>query len=172
MKNSKSLSRQDRILKAFELHETLTIKQLIEMLQVSGWTVRRDLAQLEERQLIRRSYGKIELVDREDLRTYQQSLRVREEGALLVAKERIAKQVLRYLRSNTQVVMGAGTTAFACARQIKEHNVKLTIMTNALNIAIELTGLPHIELISTGGNRSRRLLHAQRTCCCSCNKVS
>jgi len=46
----------------------------------------------------------------------------------------------------------SGTTTMEIARQIKFLKVKaLNVITNALNVAMELTNLPHVRLIMIGG---------------------
>lgn len=151
MKNSNSLHRQDRIIKLLSKERTMSVTQLIDILDVSGWTIRRDLTQLEERNLVRRSYGNVELVAGDDVRAYMQSMQKQEDARILAVKEAIGKRAVQLLPSNSQVAMGAGSTTLECARALREHPTDLVVMTNGLNLAVELTGLPHIELICTGG---------------------
>jgi DeoR family transcriptional regulator, aga operon transcriptional repressor len=48
--------------------------------------------------------------------------------------------------------MDSGTTTAEIARQIKFLKLKsLTVITNALNIAMELANLPHVRVIMIGG---------------------
>ncbi len=151
MKNSNSLRRQDRIMKALAQEHYMSIKHLAALLDVSGWTVRRDLAQLEARNLITRSHGGVELAASEEVRQYAQSMQRQENPAVQAAKARIGARAARLLHSNSQVAMGAGATTLACARALKHNHTELAVMTNGLDIAIELTGVPHITLICTGG---------------------
>jgi DeoR/GlpR family transcriptional regulator of sugar metabolism len=152
MKNSNSLRRQDRIMKLLAKEHSMSINHLADLLEVSGWTVRRDLAELEKQNLLQRSYGGVELVVNEDLRMYIQSMQRQEDQKIQAGKQRIGAQTARLLQSGTQIAMGAGSTTLACARSIKQQETNLAVMTNGLNIAIELTGVPHIELICTGGS--------------------
>jgi DeoR family transcriptional regulator of aga operon len=49
-------------------------------------------------------------------------------------------------------MMDSGTTTAEIARQIKFLKLKsLTVITNALNIAMELANLPHVRVIMIGG---------------------
>jgi len=151
MKNSNSLRRQEHIMKLLARHHSMRITDLIETLEVSGWTIRRDLNQLEGLDLIHRSYGMVELVAKAELRTYLQSLHWQEDHKIMEAKQRIGKHATSLLTNHSQIAMGAGTTTLACARNLKNTDKQITVMTNGLNIALELTGLPNLELICTGG---------------------
>lgn len=130
---------------------SLSIKRLAHLLDVSGWTVRRDLDQLEQQGLVLRSYGSVELSASDEVRQYAQSMQRQEDRDIMLAKARIGKRAARLLHNNSQVAMGAGSTTLACARALKQNRTELAVMTNGLNIAVELTGLPHINLICTGG---------------------
>lgn len=151
MKNSNSLRRQDRIIKLLSKERTMSATQLIDTLGVSGWTIRRDLIQLEDRNLVRRSYGNVELVGGDDVRAYMQTMQRQEDERILLAKTAIGKRAAQLLPPHSQVAMGAGSTTLECARALRERSNELVVMTNGLNLAIELTGLSHIELICTGG---------------------
>ncbi|WP_119072760.1 DeoR/GlpR family DNA-binding transcription regulator [Aggregatilinea lenta] len=151
MKNSNSLRRQDHIMQLLAQDHCLSINHLAALLDVSGWTIRRDLVQLEARNLVLRSHGAVELAGSEEVRQYAQSMQRQENRAIMVAKARIGARAADLLQDHTQVAMGAGSTTLACARAIKQNHCELVVMTNGLDIAIELTGVPHINLICTGG---------------------
>jgi DeoR family transcriptional regulator of aga operon len=56
------------------------------------------------------------------------------------------------LRDGETVMLDSGTTTAEVARQIRFLRLKsLSVITNALNIAMELAGLPHVRLIMIGG---------------------
>ncbi len=56
------------------------------------------------------------------------------------------------LRDNEIVMLDSGTTTAEVARHIKFLKLKaLTVITNALNIAMELANLPHLRVIMIGG---------------------
>jgi DeoR family transcriptional regulator of aga operon len=61
----------------------------------------------------------------------------------------IAAAAARMVKEGQVVILDSGTTATAVARSLREfHN--LTIITNAVNIAAELSGTS-VEVILTGG---------------------
>ena len=65
-------------------------------------------------------------------------------------KLRIAEVAASLVKEGQVVILDSGTTTTAIARALRNfHNI--TIVTNALNIAAELTGAP-VEVILTGGS--------------------
>ena len=51
------LQRQNEIMRLLEAHKELTVKELCAMLFYSPATIRRDLSDLEQKRLLRRSFG-------------------------------------------------------------------------------------------------------------------
>lgn len=64
-------------------------------------------------------------------------------------KQRIATAAARLVKEGQSVVLDSGSTATAVARSLRSFR-RLTIITNAVNIAAELAGTS-IEVILTGG---------------------
>ena len=56
------------------------------------------------------------------------------------------------IQDGETVMLDSGTTTAEIARQIKFLKLQsLNVITNALNIAMELANLPHVRLIMIGG---------------------
>jgi len=67
-------------------------------------------------------------------------------------KVRIGHAAAQMIRDSETVMLDSGTTTAEIARHIKFLKLKsLTVITNALNIAMELANLPHVRLIMIGG---------------------
>jgi DeoR family transcriptional regulator of aga operon len=64
-------------------------------------------------------------------------------------KLRIAEAAARMVQESESVVLDSGTTTTAIARALRDFR-HLTVITNAVNIAAELSGT-HVEVILTGG---------------------
>ena len=61
MNQSRSLRRQEQLLELLTHHGEATVEELAQRLDVSVWTIRRDLNTLEERGALQRLHGKAEL---------------------------------------------------------------------------------------------------------------
>lgn len=137
--------RLTRILDALAGKEGLRVGELAESLGVSAATMRRDLALLESQALIRRSHGGAS----QNL-AYELPVRFRD-GHQRQSKRRIALACAAAIpRTPQAIALGGGTTTTEVARLLAERK-DLTIITNAINIAMELVMRPRLRVIVTGG---------------------
>jgi DeoR family transcriptional regulator of aga operon len=145
----RSMRRSDRmsqILAALTENGTVHVGDLAQRFAVSEATMRRDLALLEEQRLLTRTHGGALAQDV----AYELPVRYRD-GQHRDAKRAIAKLAVRRLPSGPHVVgLTGGTTTSEVARQLSDRT-ELTIVTNALNIAMDLVLRPRVKLIVVGG---------------------
>ena len=143
--------RYKRILEKLEQDGVVKANELSESFNTSYETIRRDLQYLERQGKLRRSAGGAAPIPAQnnDVTHYTDFLaRVTQN---LQDKENIAEYALRYIKEGDSVALDSGTTAFALARLIKNRFKALTVVTNSLAIAYELSDAPGITLIMTGG---------------------
>ncbi len=109
-------------------------------------TIRRDLALLEKRGLLKRTHGGA--IKNKSL---FQGLALNEKEKLnLNEKKRIAKKAASMIFEGDTIILDSGSTTTLLAKEIK--NMKsITVITNAVNIASELAH-SEIEIILTGGS--------------------
>lgn len=148
MLNTPSLVRQEKIVHILMELERASNQELAAQLGVSNWTVRRDLAQLEERQIVGRYHGGVALIDTSLAQKHSFD---RSRLNALEAKERIGQAAARLLTADQSVVLGGGTTTTQVARHLKLRK-HLHIMTNSLNIALDLSQNQNIHVTCTGGS--------------------
>jgi len=140
--------RRRRILELLETQERVTVDELVRRFSVSAVTIRGDLDALAEVGTVVRSHGG--------------ALRRTEppEDVPLAVKEtlhhaekaRIGQAAARMIKDGETIILDSGTTTAEIARQIRLLDLKaLNVITNALNIAMELANLPHVRLIMIGG---------------------
>jgi DeoR family transcriptional regulator of aga operon len=124
---------------------SVAVSDLADALHVSPATIRRDLAMLEQQQLLERMHGGAtgRAVSYELPLRYK-SVRYGEE------KRRIAAAGAAQVTDGMAVGLTGGTTATEVARALADRR-GLTIVTNALNIASELAIRPDVKLVVTGG---------------------
>ncbi|MFF6984649.1 DeoR/GlpR family DNA-binding transcription regulator [Streptomyces sp. NPDC008343] len=125
-----------------ELH----VRLLPALLGVSGATVRRDLALMEGKGLIRRSYGRVAAVrcDAETPVSWRHSQNTE-------AKRRIGALASSLIphRPLTIALNGGSTVAFV-ARSLASRS-ELTVVTNGLDTAISLMAHQKAQVVVTGG---------------------
>src|SRR6201995_3943990 len=124
---------------------TVDVTGLAKELAASPATIRRDLATLERQRLLERTHGgAVAQAVSYELPLRYKGVRFAEE------KRRIAGAAADPVTEGMAVGLTGGTTATEVARALAGRP-RLTIVTNALNIAFELGVRPNIKLIVTGG---------------------
>ncbi|HOQ86994.1 MAG TPA: DeoR/GlpR family DNA-binding transcription regulator [Phycisphaerae bacterium] len=118
---------------------------LVAELGVSESTIRRDLSQLEEEGIIRRTHGGAVFVS-ERFGALNYSAR---ESAEVEQKTAIGKAAAELVGEGETILIDGGTTTFQVARHLATRS--LQVVTNSLPIANLLSSAPSIELIFVGG---------------------
>jgi DeoR family transcriptional regulator of aga operon len=136
--------RLDAILERLSENGSVGVTGLARDLGVSVATVRRDLELLESQRLLSRTHGGAVSGDV----LYELPLRYRA-GRHAAEKHRIAETAVARLGDAEVVGLTGGTTTTEVARRLAGR--KLTIVTNAINIAAELVVRPDLKLVVTGG---------------------
>jgi DeoR family transcriptional regulator of aga operon len=149
---SESINRRsEQIVKLLLRTGTATIEEILAVAGSSAPSIRRDLARLENRGLIRRTHGGATLVEPllyEPFR-YDSSFLAREQRHA-VEKRHIGLAAAELIQPGETVGLTAGTTTTHIGRSIR-HRDKIQVVTNAINIGMELCNQPGIRTSLTGG---------------------
>src|SRR6202162_6052716 len=139
--------RQRAILELLRRDGRVVVVDLAEQYDTSQVTIRKDLDALHLKGQIHRTHGGA-LPAREGM-LEDPTLREKEK---LHRKEKlqIAAAAARMVKAGQVVILASGTTTTAVARALREFKA-LTVITNAVNIAAELSG-SSVEVILTGGS--------------------
>jgi len=138
--------RRDKILELLQEDGSAKVLDLARLFKVTEVTIRQDLEKLDKDGLIIREHGGAYLKNIKDqVQTF--SLTHQEN---LDKKELIARKCLEFIDSGDTIILDSGSTTTEIAKQLKGKK-DLTIITNALNIALMLGAEPGIEVIVTGG---------------------
>jgi DeoR family transcriptional regulator of aga operon len=138
-------ARLSAILEQLATGTGVDVSGLAKELDASPATIRRDLATLERQRLLERTHGgAVAHAVSYELPLRYKGVRCAEE------KRRIAAAAANSVTEGMAVGLTGGTTATEVARALAGRP-RLTIVTNALNIAAELGVRPNIKLIVTGG---------------------
>ncbi|MFL2079795.1 DeoR/GlpR family DNA-binding transcription regulator [Marinilactibacillus psychrotolerans] len=119
--------RYKSIMDMLTLSGTVRVTEIMEKLNVSDMTVRRDLADLEKRGLLERVHGGARI------NTFNEELSHKEKQIINVeAKRAIAKKAIESIKEGDTIFLGPGTTIELLAKLIDERN--LQIVTNCLPV--------------------------------------
>jgi DeoR/GlpR family transcriptional regulator of sugar metabolism len=140
--------RREKILELLKEDGSAKVIDLAKIFKVTEVTIRQDLEKLEKDGLAFRDHGGAFLNNVEDqVRSFSVANQQN-----IDKKELIAKKCLELIESGDTIVLDSGSTTTEIAKKLKDSkNKNLTIITNALNIALMLGAEPGIEVIMTGG---------------------
>lgn len=124
--------------------------QLVELLDVSHVTLRRDLIALSEQNLINLEHGgatRIDYLDGIAEPLYDTKLYVHSE-----AKNIMADTAIQLIRDGDILVLDSGTTNYRLAQRLKTEKLKaMTVITSDIMVAKELSSHPGISVLVLGG---------------------
>lgn len=147
----KSPDRADRILRELQRNGSVSVDELCRLLEVSVATVRRDLEELEQQGRLRRKHGgaiSIEPLFYEPFRhdsSFQEQI-----GRNVEQKRRIALAAAELVCDGETIAVTAGTTTTEVVRSIRQRR-GVTVVTNTVNVAMELSKRRDLEVFITGG---------------------
>ena len=138
--------RRQVILELVRTTGAVSLRELAAIVKTSEVTVRRDLRFLEQEGLLARRHGGAVATDRPSYEpTYTEKTHVASEE-----KAAIARMAATLVRPGDAVVIGAGTTTQALARQLVRL-AELTVVTNSLLVAQVLARAHGVDVILPGG---------------------
>ena len=143
--------RDKEILRQLLQDGEVTVEQLAERLETSSATIRRELSHLEGAGLLRRTHGgaiQVEPMLYEPFRRL--SSFAAQELMYTAEKRRIGLAAAEMIKDGEIIALSAGTTTTQVGRSI--HRKRVTIVTNAINIAMELSHRVDLKIIMTGGS--------------------
>lgn len=145
--------RYEKIVGLVNERGSIRVSELSELCQVTEETIRRDLDRLELAGRLRRSHGGA--VSVKDVLHPETPYAERE---ILHAdeKKRIAQEAIKRISAKERILLDASTTAWYMAGSVPD--LPLTVLTNSIKVATELSSKEKIEVISTGGILAQRSL--------------
>jgi DeoR family transcriptional regulator of aga operon len=140
--------RRRMIVELVEQQGRATVEELSNRFGTSTVTIRADLDALARTSAIARSHGGALPATPPAADT---PLNIKE-TRWHAQKLRIGQAAARMIKDGETVILDSGSTTVEIARQIRQLKfASLTVITNALNIAMELSGLSHIRVMMLGG---------------------
>jgi DeoR family transcriptional regulator of aga operon len=139
--------RRRRIRELVQDNAQVTVAELAGRFEVSAVTIRGDLAALDEVGAVVRVHGGA--LPRRD----SDELPIDVKQTLHRAQKiRIAAAAVELIRSGETVILDSGTTTAEIARQMRGLRLEsVNVITNALNVAVLLAGVPFVNLVMPGG---------------------
>lgn len=137
--------RQQQLLEQIRQHGFVSVEALAQHFSVTMQTIRRDINQLAEQNLLRRYHGGAGLPSSVENIAYNRRQVLNSDE-----KRSIATAVAAQVQDGQSLILNIGTTTEEVARALVQHR-NLSVITNNLNVAATLADNPEHEVIVTGG---------------------
>lgn len=138
--------RKFRIVEYVKIHRVATIAELAQEFNVHEATIRRDLEEIEQKGLAKRTHGGVTI----DQWTNNEPSFNERAAHQLDQKDRIGKMAASLVEDGDHIIIDSGTTTLHIAKNLVQRS-NITVVTNDMNIATELRDAPGIKVIVTGG---------------------
>ena len=127
-----------------------TVAELCEKFSVSEMTIRRDLDELQNQGLLKRTYGGATATESG---FFEVSLRAKM-TQYVEEKARIGSAAAELVEDDQTVILSGGTTTYQVAKNLVNHK-RITMVTNAINIASDLLVCSQLNVLVAGGILSK-----------------
>ncbi len=147
----KTEQRARNILQILLQHGSASVDELVSLLSTSAPSVRRDLVRLQKQHLVHRTHGGVTLAGQMHYEAFRFDSSFHErESRFSEEKRRIGLAAAELICEHDTVGFTAGTTPTQVARCIR-HRSSIHVITNAVNIGMELSNQPALNVTLTGG---------------------
>ncbi len=141
----KTSEREQRIISLLETRGELSIKVLGDILDISPSTLRKQLAEMQTKGLVIRTYGGVMSVNRVPDESFDNKLR-RNMGE----KRLIAERARSLIREGQSIALGSGTTVYALCTLLGDLR-RCAFYTNSMQAAEHLASSGELEVHICGG---------------------
>ena len=138
--------RRKKILEILNRDGVVKVTQLSDLLGATTVTIRADLGALEREGFLQRTTGGAILTIKNTYKTDT----VQHRQVNFSLKKAIAEKTASLIPDGSTLIINSGTTTYLCAIELKKRK-NLNIVTNSLEVALELGGLPSFKVILLGG---------------------
>lgn len=142
-----ALERRNLILEKLQEEKRVVVSELSQLFGVSEETIRRDLEKMENDGLAIKSYGGAVLNDSTSI---DMPFNVRKKTNV-AGKQKLAELAAALINDGDHIMLDASSTSVFIAKAIKDK-ANLTVITNSLEIMIELSDVSDWNIICSGGS--------------------
>ena len=141
-----AIERRNEILMKLQAERRVVVSELSQLYDVSEETIRRDLEKLVNEGVAIKSYGGAVINENA---TLEVPFNIRK-NYNVIGKQKIAEQIAAMVKDGESLMLDASSTAVYIAKALKEKK-NLTVITNSIEIIVELMDMPEWKVLSTGG---------------------
>lgn len=141
-----AIERRNRTMEKLQAEKKVVVSELSKLFGVSEETIRRDLEKLENEGLVTKSYGGAVLNESTNI---DLPFNIRK-NRNVDKKLKIADLMAERIHDGDMLMLDASSTAVFIAKKIKDRK-NMTIITNSIEITLELADMHDWHVLSTGG---------------------
>jgi len=141
-----TVDRRNEIIKSLAANGKVRDDKLSKYFNVSTVTIRNDLDYLEKKKLVHRAYGGA--LSRESVSG--DSPLAEKQKKYIDEKRKIGVEAAKMIFEGDSIILDSGTTTQQIAKNIKRKK-DIIVLTNAINIAMELASTENITVMLLGG---------------------
>lgn len=141
-----ALERRNQIYEKLQREKKVVVSELSQFYNVTEETIRRDLDKLERDGLAIKSYGGAILNENTNI---DLPFNIRKQHNVS-GKQKIAELVEGLIHSGDHIMLDASSTSVFIAKALKKKD-NMTVVTNSVEVMIELADKENWNIISTGG---------------------
>ncbi len=141
-----AIERRREILTRLDAEGKVIVSELAREFDVTEETIRRDLEKLEKEGLASKTYGGAVA---KNIMAHDLPYKVRM-SVNVEKKEQIAEKAVALVRDGERIMIDSSSTAIYIIRKLKSKK-NLTVITNSVEILLELADKPDWTVLSTGG---------------------
>ncbi len=141
-----AIERRNEILMKLQAERRVVVSELSQLYDVSEETIRRDLEKLVNEGVAIKSYGGAVINENANLEV---PFNIRK-NYNVIGKQKIAEQIADLVKDGESLMLDASSTAVYIAKALKDKK-NLTVITNSIEIVVELMDMPEWKVLSTGG---------------------
>lgn len=142
-----AIERRNLIFDMLQRDKRVVVSELSSLFNVSEETIRRDLEKLSEEGYVTKTYGGAVL--NED--SYVDMPFVIRKDTNVAEKQIIGKLIADLVEDGEKLMVDSSTTSVFAARYLKSRK-NITMITNSVELLVEMSDVPSFHVISTGGN--------------------
>ena len=142
--------RHQEILRLLEENEKVKVKDLSKRFEVTEDCIRKDLASMEVKNLLKRTYGGAVRPD-----TLHNNIVSTRKDKNIKEKQQIAKKAVELIRNGDMIFLDTSTTNIELAKEIIKRELQITVVSCMLDIAELFTTTKNVNFILLGGQFNR-----------------
>lgn len=154
--------RHNKIVEMVNRDGSVLVKELAELFDVTEDSIRKDLSMLQSKGLLKKTYGGAvkNRVNAHELHVSQRK------GKNVKEKQAVARRAFELLKEGDVIFLDISTSNIELIRMIVEADLKITVVTNMIDVMLSFTQPSDTNLIFIGGqlNRGRDGFVGSYTC--------